>query len=137
MKSHRVQIFTWTTRSGIERKWSVDAALELITERGLKSHDLSLSDAEEGLRRNYFSAELDPRHVAKADLNSPVIFITLWDDLENDYRNVLIDGWHRLKKMVLLGRIEPIQAYILSPEQSEAIEIQEYLTVNGEMWKKQ
>jgi hypothetical protein len=136
MELHRVQIFTWTPRSGVERKWSVDAALDLIETFRLKpNHAITLQEAEEGLRRNYFSGELEPRHIAKADLNIPIIFITLWDDYEKGYRNIVIDGWHRLKKMVLLGRTEPIQAYILGPEQSKAVEIREFIAADGQVWK--
>ncbi len=123
----RVQIFIWESPEG-EKKYSVDAAIELIAQRGLQPQcNISLEDAKEGLRRNYRSAELKNEHIAKADLNEPLIFITLWTPSEGRYTNVLIDGWHRAKKMVLLGRTEPLKAYILSPTETQCIEIAEII----------
>jgi len=126
---HRVQIFEWQPVSGgAVRKWSVDLAMTLIEQLGLKPNcEMSLADAQEGLRRNALANALDFKHVAKADLNQPIILITIWDDAENGYRNIIIDGWHRIKKMVLLGRTEPLQAYILSPAHSAEVEIEDYV----------
>lgn len=132
----RVQVFTWEGRDGRERKFSVDAALQLIREQGLKPiADIDLECAREGLKRNYHSGDLKKEHIAKADFNQPLIFITLWDEVENGFRNILIDGWHRMMKMHLLERTEPLKAYVLSPEESERVEIAEIVYPDEQVWK--
>ena len=120
----RVQIFTWEGPDGV-KQYSVDAALEGIRRRPRPTVDIYLADAQEGLRRNYHSGELDNKHVAKADLAQPLIFITVPEKGRN--ANILIDGWHRLKKMVLLGRTEPLQAYILTPVETQCVEVGEII----------
>lgn len=134
----RVQVFTWEGRDGKERKFSVDAALALIRDLQLEpEYDISLECCREGLSRNYHVGELKKKHIAKADLTQPIIFVTLWDEAENGWRNILIDGWHRMMKMHLLGRTEPLKAYILSPEASEAIQIAEIVYPDETVWKAQ
>lgn len=132
----RVQIFTWEGPEG-ERKYSVDAALELIRQRGLKPEcNISLECAREGLRRNYRAQELKKEHIAKADLTQPLIFITLWSREEGRYTNVLIDGWHRAMKMHLPGREEPLKAYILSPTETQCVEVGELVYPDDRVWRK-
>jgi hypothetical protein len=65
------------------------------------------------------------RHIARADLNQPVIFITVWSDENQREEHILIDGWHRFRKMVQLGRTEPLQAYVFSLEDSKLLELKE------------
>ena len=132
----RVQIFCWEAE-GRERRFSVDAALALIEQRGLKPEcNISLECAREGLRRNYRVHELKKAHIAKADLTQPLIFITVWNKAEGRYTQVLIDGWHRAMKMHLLGREEPLKAYILSPTETQCVEVAEMVYPDETVWRQ-
>jgi len=122
----RVQIYRWYGhKDGKERLYFVDAALEIIEKCGEEPNaDISLECAREGLSKNAEAWKLELRHIAKADLNQPVIFITVWSKENQREEQILIDGWHRFRKMVAMGRTEPLKAYVFGLEESKQLEIE-------------
>lgn len=126
METRRIQVYRWYGhKDGKERLYFVDRALEVIEQSGDPPNaSISLECAQEGLSKNAEAFTLDKRNIAKADLNQPVIFITVWSEENQREEHILIDGWHRFRKMVLLGRTEPLQAYVFGLEESKMLEIE-------------
>ena len=125
MIRRRVQIYRWHGHTdGKERLYFVDRALEIIAESGAEPNaKISLECAQEGLSKNSEAHTLELRHIAKADLSQPVIFITIWNEENQRGENILIDGWHRFRKMVAMGRTEPLDAYVFDVEASKGLEL--------------
>ena len=126
IEQRRVQIYRWQGHEdGKERIYFVDRALELIEQCGQEPNAvISLECDREGLSKNAEASTLEWRHITKADLKQPVIFITVWNEQNRREEHILIDGWHRFRKMVALGRTEPLQAYIFSLENSKLLELE-------------
>jgi len=126
LETHRCQIYRWYGHNdGQERVYFVDLALEFIEKSGRGPNaSISLECAQEGLSNNAEAWKLELRNIAKADLNQPVIFITVWSEDNQREEHIMIDGWHRFRKMVAMGRTEPLQAYVFSMEDSKLLEVE-------------
>ena len=126
METRRVQIYRWHPyNDDREKLFCVDAALEYIRQSGKAPNaQISLECAQEGLSRNAEAWKLEKRYIARADLNQPVIFITVWNEDNHREEHIMIDGWHRFRKMVAMGRTEPLSAYVFSLEDSKLLEIE-------------
>ncbi|MBU6231562.1 hypothetical protein KGP36_02745 [Patescibacteria group bacterium] len=126
LQTRRVQIYRWYGhKDGRERLYFVDRALELIEQSGDPPNaSISLECARDGLSKNAEAFTLDKRNIAKADLNQPVIFITVWNEDNQREEHIMIDGWYRFCKMVMLGREEPLSAYVFGLEESKLLEIE-------------
>jgi hypothetical protein len=120
----RIQVFYWKEPDGAEHRWSVDAAMQLIMrEKLLPEIEIRLQDATDCLYKNddakQFIAEVNEHH----DCDEPVILITHYDRFEKQDSNILIDGWHRLAKMVKTNRMKPMTAYVLNQKQANEIKL--------------
>lgn len=94
IERRRVQIYRWWGHTdGKERIYFVDRALELIEQSGSRPNaTISLECAQEGLSKNAEASTLELRHIAKADLNQPAIFITVWSEGKSA-RRTHFDRW--------------------------------------------
>ena len=126
LETRRIQVYRWHGhKDGRERVYYVDAALEYIEQSGKAPNaHISLECAQEGLRLNAEAWTLELRNIAKAVLSKPVIYITVWNEDNQREEHILIDGWHRLRKMVAMGITEPLDAYVFSLEDSKLLEIE-------------
>ena len=126
------QVFSFQDADGWQYHWSVAEARKRALAGGTPPLTLSLSGTGltvADLFRLY--PGLDAAHALTRDLARPLLFVPL-DDGEGEAgegtgeavppRCVLIDGWHRTLKALLMG-VDVLPCYVLSREDADASRI--------------
>lgn len=111
------QAFTFEYPDGRVVTWSIDMAKEIIGNREPQT-ELSLYQACIALQRNSLSDEINLPYAMTTDLSKPIIAVV--SPLEEQPEHVvlvIVDGWHRIARMVLEQREEPLRVHVLSRDE--------------------
>jgi len=108
------QFFTYDLGDGRLWHFDVQRAAEVARAHPETLGLVAVADLLEHTSRN----EVDPEHVPHVDETIPLLAVTL--DVDGSPFAILIDGNHRLRKLVALG-VPDAQVYWLDREQTQTV----------------
>jgi hypothetical protein len=118
----RVEVYAFTDEDGTRAAWNATLGREIAERERSAVH--RFNPRENGIDRDHIEErypDLDWEYAANLGffaLARPLLFVP-WKG-----KAVLIDGWHRLAKCVLMGGFD-IPAYLLTQEQADRCRVEE------------
>lgn len=118
------QCFTFEYPGRPQITWSIEVAKHIIGDRH-PATDISLAAARIALARNELAKEISDEWAMTRDLSEPLIAVeSPWEAHPNQLVLVIIDGWHRLRKMDLTNHEQPLPVHVLLREEEEMCRIE-------------
>ncbi len=122
VRLQRIEVYTFVDEDGTRAAWNATLGREIAEAEG--NEKVRFNPADNGIdlehiRQRY--PDLDWEHakgIPFFDLAKPLLFVP-WKG-----KAVLIDGWHRLAKCVLLGGFD-LPALLLTQEQADRCRVEE------------
>lgn len=120
----RVQVFRWRTKDGREYLWDVNAALEAVSLNPPPTITLGSRLMMDAIAKNDQANQITMAECAGCNLDNPILIIESPPELRDDGgTHVIIDGWHRIAKAVMVGQ-SSIEAYRFTHEQAQQFRLQ-------------
>lgn len=121
-KFRRVEVYTFTDDDGTTAAWNATLGRDIAVREGVEK--VRFNPEQNGVDLGHIQArypEMDWERVRSmpfTDLAEPLLFVP-WRG-----KSLLIDGWHRMAKCVLMGGFD-LPAYLLSEDQADRCRVEE------------